>query len=195
VWLVDLDRELPPESEFAGARLRVARQALGAILGELTGSESLRFEFGPDGKPTLPGGPHFSLSHSDGWALIAVCQTAPVGVDLEVVPSPQDFQAAAGRFFTADEQNLLAGVAAAEQAEAFCRMWVAKEACAKQDGGGLRMLRSIETSHAQDLSVVVGGTGQQWQVRGWTPIPGYCAALALPHDSERSAFQAELRAL
>lgn len=37
----------------------------------------------PGGKPYLPGGPHFSISHSGGMVLLAVCADSPVGCDVE----------------------------------------------------------------------------------------------------------------
>jgi len=36
-----------------------------------------------NGKPYLANGPHFSISHSGGMLLLAVCESSPVGCDVE----------------------------------------------------------------------------------------------------------------
>jgi 4'-phosphopantetheinyl transferase len=80
------ERAWPPglRPEILGRR-RAARIALRLILSD-AGVDAARggpFAYEPGGKPSIAGGPAFSLSHSDQHALIAVSASGPVGVDLE----------------------------------------------------------------------------------------------------------------
>lgn len=79
------------------------------------------------GKPYFPQYPHvhFNLSHSHGAAVCAL-SGAPVGVDVEVLRTPP--------------QRLAAGMGA----EAFFRLWTAKEATVKLLGLGIAALRTQE---------------------------------------------------
>ena len=63
-----------------------ARSALRAILGRYLNMPPLEISFalGPHGKPTVTG-VEFNLSHSGGWAMIAVSTNAPVGIDVEAI--------------------------------------------------------------------------------------------------------------
>ena len=73
-----------------------------------------------------------SLSHK-GKEAVAIVAEKPVGIDLEKIEEkPESFLEAA---FTPEERALLATMA---QPENVIRFWVAKEACAKKDGGGLQ---------------------------------------------------------
>lgn len=102
IWRAALDdpgwpgpEELPPqEGERAAAFLReeaakrwvAARWALRQVLGHYVGEDpaGIELEIGEYGKPRLRGGPRFNLSHSEGIALVAVCDRE-VGVDVEAV--------------------------------------------------------------------------------------------------------------
>ena len=169
-------------------RAIAAHATLGTLLAASTGRDpaDLSYEFGPTGKPLLSGGPHFSLAHSDAWAVIAVCESAAVGVDIEAIPGPGGFETPARWAFTAREQRLLAQLPAEGRAEGFCRIWVVKEACAKQDGRGVPLMPLVETygahdTHgAHDTRAVAQSEELEWTVRIWSPCPGYHAAVALP---------------
>ena len=62
-----------------------ANAALRLVLARHSGRAIAQQAFGrlAGGKPTLPGGPHFSLSHTNGRALIAISEQHAVGVDIE----------------------------------------------------------------------------------------------------------------
>ena len=89
----------------------------------------------PWGKPKLLNQtrPQFSLSHSGPWVLCAVGD-APLGVDIE---SSRCTMQMASRFFHPREAAFAASLPPEEQAEALCRLWVAKEAFLKAEGTGL----------------------------------------------------------
>jgi phosphopantetheinyl transferase len=53
------------------------------LLCRVLGCREKDIQIAPDGKPCLPDGPHFNLSHSGGMVLLAVCEISPVGCDVE----------------------------------------------------------------------------------------------------------------
>jgi 4'-phosphopantetheinyl transferase len=59
-------------------------QAAHALLEEVLGRKTLGLQYGPQGKPYLPEGPQFNLSHSRDVVGVAVSDR-PVGLDLELV--------------------------------------------------------------------------------------------------------------
>jgi phosphopantetheinyl transferase len=193
VWLVGLDWDRRSSEELAAGRSRVARAALRTVLAELTGKlpSEIAFEADLNGKPILPGGPHFSVSHSEGWALIAVCESAPVGVDLEAVPALGSFERVSRWAYTAHEQQVLAAMPVDDRAEAFCRIWVVKEACVKEHGTGVPLLPGIETDGALGGSVVASGEHRKWLVRSWSPRADYWAAVAVSRRPGQHEFLLE----
>ena len=66
-------------SELHQAEHRAGRQ----LLCEALGCRESEVLIAPNAKPYLPGGPHFSISHSGGMVLLAVCDGGPVGCDVE----------------------------------------------------------------------------------------------------------------
>lgn len=102
IWTVSLDEArsvlLSPEEQERATRFRFerdrvrwsrARSALRSILSDVVQVTPLEIQFriGEHGKPSIKDRPEtqFSLSHSRGWAMIAVSRGVPVGVDLEAV--------------------------------------------------------------------------------------------------------------
>ncbi len=89
------------------------------------------------GKPRFEGDPmYFSLSHSGSFALCAVSDF-PVGADLET-PDAASHMNVAKRFFSEAECENIAH--ALSPADAFCSLWVQKEAVIKASGEGLAAL-------------------------------------------------------
>jgi 4'-phosphopantetheinyl transferase len=100
---------------------------------------------GPHGKPALRPGHepavHFSLSHSGGRALVAV-GTAPIGVDIQRMPSAQTTQVCT-RLLHPGERTELEGLPHVRRGAAFGQLWARKEAYLKGIGIGIeRPLRS-----------------------------------------------------
>ncbi|GAB4188645.1 MAG: hypothetical protein Tsb002_15100 [Wenzhouxiangellaceae bacterium] len=129
------DQEQQRAARFATAELRAdfctAHEAKRQLLARYLNCPpaKLRFDALQYGKPILADEPlHFNLSHSGGWAVLAVARHA-LGVDLEVIDQ-------AGRW-----QQLVSQVAhqndQLDRPESFYGCWCAKEAVSKWDGRGL----------------------------------------------------------
>lgn len=117
------------------------RLLLGAHLGSAPGDVTLVREDcpscgGPHGRPAVEGGAvHFSLSHSGGFALLAIAGT-PVGADVETVPSAGAVADVAAVMHRVEITELEA-LQPPERPAAFARAWVRKEAYLKGLGIGL----------------------------------------------------------
>ncbi len=114
------------------------RTLLGLYLHQLP--QSLRFHYGPCGKPALApetsqNALHFNLSHAEDLALIAVTGVAGVGVDIERIDAyPQEV---AERFFARSELDWLHEAPEPDRSERFFQLWTRKEAVLKAQGVGL----------------------------------------------------------
>jgi 4'-phosphopantetheinyl transferase len=133
---------------FATPRLRdrwlVSRAGLRDILGTYchTPPGSVQFVTEQNGKPVLAGedsgaGWHFSLSHSDAIAAVAVTKGGPVGVDVEYLRPIADWRRVARRFFSESENAQLSTVGVNQRELAFYCCWTRKEAVIKATGEGL----------------------------------------------------------
>lgn len=98
---------LVPEEEARAARFHFerdrarwinARSALRDVLARHLNVPplDLRFTAGAHGKPAVEG-VQFNLSHSGGWAMIAVSGDVPVGIDIEVIREGVDMARLLGR--------------------------------------------------------------------------------------------------
>src|SRR5882757_5221425 len=107
VWTICLDEPgsvvLIPEEQIRADRFKFekdrvhwsrARSALRTTLALYLERPPLGFGFiyGEHGKPALEGntGLEFNISHSRGWAMIAVTRGVPVGIDLEEIREKVD---------------------------------------------------------------------------------------------------------
>ncbi|MFJ9568719.1 4'-phosphopantetheinyl transferase family protein [Streptomyces bacillaris] len=92
---------------------------------------------GPHGRPVPADAPglHFSLSHSHGLALIGVAR-APVGVDVQRVPTAGTVELCLPALHPAERRELL-DLRAAARPRAFAELWTRKEALLKGFGTGL----------------------------------------------------------
>ena len=103
------------------------------------------------GKPYLPDGPEFSLSHAGHFAVCAV-GPAPLGVDIE---QPRITMQVAARCFHPDEVDFLKALPPQAQPAALARLWTAKEAYTKYLGQGLTLpLSSFRVRLSKDSAVL-----------------------------------------
>lgn len=179
----------PADQELYAAAHSALRRRLGAHLSlDPTAVELVRLPCplcgGPHGRPAVAGGvgPHFSLSHTDGLALLAFADR-PVGVDIERLPSVSTVADVAASLHP-QEQSELAELPTAERALASARCWTRKEACLKGTGEGL--------AGGGMASLLVGTGSAPLAVRGWTvtdvTVPeGYAAAVSTADSTVDSA--------
>lgn len=124
------------------------------------------------GKPVLPGGPGFSLTHAGDLVGVAVHPGGDVGLDVEQARELADLPAMAGHVCSPRET--------AADAEAFFTLWTRKEALLKAVGTGLATPMSAITLGP---SGVLAWTGEDapreplW-LADLHPAAGYRAAVA-----------------
>jgi 4'-phosphopantetheinyl transferase len=155
-------------------RFVVGRSALRSILASYLGGQpdSIRFEYGPHGKPLLAdapaGGLEFNASGSDELAVCAVTVGKSVGVDIEFCRPITD-NSFLDQCLTTAERAVLAALEPAEKLAAFYRLWTLKEALLKATGEGLsRPMTSVEFEVRPGRPVrLVGDQGQLPDGDGW----------------------------
>jgi len=95
-----------------------------------------------NGKPFVPDGPAFNLSHCEQLIVVAVANndfTGQIGVDVQPRISDPDILSLADKCFTKVERNQLATYRSqVSRLNAFTRGWTRKEAIVKASGSGLR---------------------------------------------------------
>ncbi|HEX2086014.1 MAG TPA: 4'-phosphopantetheinyl transferase superfamily protein [Solirubrobacteraceae bacterium] len=161
-------------------RFTVGHGALRQVLATYVAADAgaLRFVAGRHGKPALtPAGPHFSLSHGDGLALVAVARERPVGVDVELAGAEWDPRGVARRFFTPEEAALAAPGGDAGR-RAFFRVWTCKESCVKASGRGIGDLEDVHVALDPAGGARARYRGVDWTIAELRPAPGYIAAVA-----------------
>lgn len=97
---------------------------------------------------------HFSLAHSNGKAVCALCDRE-VGVDIEYFGNKRNFDALANRFFSDNELDEYYG--SFQRAEMFYRIWTAKESVLKMKGSGLDSidLKMLDTVGFPGISTLI----------------------------------------
>jgi 4'-phosphopantetheinyl transferase len=124
------------------------------------------------GKPVLPGGPGFSLTHAGELVGVAVHPDGPVGLDVEQVRELTDLAAMAAHVCSPSES--------AADSPAFFTLWTRKEALLKAAGTGLASPMSAITLGPSGVQEWTGEDAPRepaW-VRDLHPAPGYHAAVA-----------------
>ena len=173
------------------------RGILREILASYSGASArdLLFSYCAYGKPSLPGGPVFNLSHSGGTACLAVNTGADcaLGVDIEAFRPVDD--AVAARFFSPAEYTALSALPAAQWQNGFFRCWTRKEAFVKACGQGLSMpLHQFDVTldpHAPArLLRLNGGAPAEWKMLHMDLGPCLVGALAV---QTRLTIQPRLR--
>ena len=99
---------LPEERREKALRIRreeARLRSIGASLLLRAAGIEPPFACGEHGKPYIPGGPHFSLTHSGTLAALAVSDT-PVGLDIEKIAP---VRRAAARALTIEERKYMEG--------------------------------------------------------------------------------------
>jgi 4'-phosphopantetheinyl transferase len=118
------------------ARYLAAHALVRLVLADAVGRPAATLEFdrtcrcgAQHGKPVLPGGPGFSLTHAGELVGVAVHPGGEVGLDVEQVRELGDLPAMVAHVCSPQES--------AADAEAFFTLWTRKEALLKAVGTGL----------------------------------------------------------
>jgi len=180
-----------PDAPAPRQLTRLARVQLLALLKIYAGSElEPRLAYGAHGKPhvTMPGFPHFNVSHGGDCVAFAFCAEQELGVDVER-GSPRRRHSVlelATRFFAAEEAADLAGLDDAQRERAFLQLWTCKEAVLKALGHGLSFgLDRLRFAIGNDgqvetlLSIAAeAGRPHEWQIHRFAAGSGHVGCLA-----------------
>lgn len=168
---------------FAAAR-GLLRLLLARYLG--TPPASVRFDYGPRGKPGVAWPEtrmRFNLSHSHGRALFGFALDREVGIDVEAgARLGDDWPGLARRIFSAREQRELASLPPTSRRAAFLDGWTRKEAYLKATGLGIvDGLQTIEVTLTPEIPPVLlaAPAGLDWSLRDLRNDPGHAAALVI----------------
>lgn len=172
-------------SQRARQRYVITRGVLRQVLSRYLSLEAkaLCFELGCFGKPYLAGiGLHFNLSHSDDTLLLAVCNFADIGVDLEVIKPRHHLENLVERCFSPRESAYWHALSGEERLQVFFRLWTKKEAFVKAVGRGLALGLAqceFEPMPAGQLITIPDeyGEASAWRVRELAVSPVMSAAL------------------
>lgn len=164
---------------FVVARARL-RQILSGYLD--CDPKTLRFSYGPAGKPALAGSvvsPAFNLAHSGNWGVCAVVGRGEVGVDVEIMNQGLDYTNLAQRFFSETENQWLLSCPESRRLRCFYRIWTRKEAWLKGKGGGFSDSdQDIGLAHLAGSCTFDGS----WWLRSFPLSRNYLASLALSKE-------------
>ncbi len=179
-----------PWANAARAKQASAEQLVRGWLGPQLGCEPAALPLYRDGhgRPRLDApfdDRDVSWSHSGEGLLVACAQGQLLGIDLERERSRPRAPELARRFFDATEALWLDGLPdPAARDRAFLRLWCAKEAVLKAHGRGLAFgLHKLAFAESEGGLQLIQcdpalGVPADWQLREFTPHPGYRAALA-----------------
>jgi 4'-phosphopantetheinyl transferase len=118
------------------------------------------------GKPVLPGGPAFSLTHAGDVVGVAVSPLGPVGLDVEQARPMADLAALARH------------IGAPAETGGFFRAWTRKEALLKATGEGLSSPMDAIVLDDDGVASWTGGPAEPVWLRDLVPAPGCPAAVA-----------------
>jgi len=108
------------------AMRRAEHEAGRLLLCEVLACDESQILLRADGKPYLPGGSHFSISHSGGLVLLAVSELGEIGCDVERMDCPlRNEQAIRRKIAQPGEEDI-----------PLLTLWVKKEAIFKAGGPG-----------------------------------------------------------
>ena len=186
--LADDERARANRYRFAADRRRsiVARAGTRRLAGRALGVDprALVIVAEEHGKPALRNREiEFNASHSGDLVALAFATGTPVGIDVERCRHINDAPALARRFFAAEELEIVANAADAD--DAFLTIWTAKEAILKASGKG------IGAGDLRGFAVPFGNGEMQPVIDGWsvaaieTPLIGYYGAIAARTGEQR----------
>jgi 4'-phosphopantetheinyl transferase len=157
------------------------------LLCEVLGAPDILYEEG--GKPYAAGGPHFNLSHSGNYALLAVDDDGPVGADVEKWEPwyEAEWRALSRHSLHEDERAAIKKSAAPSgtpPAKFFFDLWTLKESYMKMLGKGLALDPSSFAVKIDGRRASIS-TDPCAHLRVYD-LEGYSVSLCSLHDGPRS---------
>ena len=170
---------LPPDFAAKVRRFRRWQDAYGSIFGRRLLALAMKeqdkplpsLQYTQFGKPWLPNGPHFNISHSGHRVICAVSEKGRVGIDIEEIKHIQleDFKDQ----FSPEEWQIV--IAAPDPLVAFYNSWTAKESLIKADGAGLNIpLASLIVTSGKPIFL----NHQPWHILSIPQFSGYACHIA-----------------
>jgi 4'-phosphopantetheinyl transferase len=174
-------------------RYIVGRARLRHLLASRLGVEpdAVELFYGPRGKPRLSrsftnSDLCFNVSHSEDVAVYAFSSGREIGVDVEAVREMRDADDIAARFFSRRENEAYLALDPRDKVLGFFNCWTRKEAFIKAIGDGLCYpLDSFDVSLAPEEPAMIlrvgstSGSNCGWQLEGFSPGPGFIAAVVI----------------
>ncbi len=147
--------------------------------------QSFQFAYTEHKKPYLKAGNiAFNVSHSHGYALVALGLNRNIGVDIERIRPDLECEKLARRFFSKAEYRAVMKRARPERKRAFYAIWTRKEALVKAAGTGIALgLREFEVALEPDEPALTSARrdaagASSWQLASIAVDEDYQAALA-----------------
>lgn len=153
--------------------------------------DHVQFCYNAHGKPALAEAQGddalgFNLAHAGDLMLCALVRGPAhrVGVDVECIGAIPEADQIAASFFSDQERERLATLAADQKEEMFLSIWTRKEAWVKAIGQGLTLpLRQLDV-WAGDMIDLTGvakdhASATRWTVQSFAPAAGYVGAVAV----------------
>ena len=215
IWRVDLDRHvrladqlitlLTDEERNRASRIRdaehkrrwvVGRAATKCVLSQYaeTPPASIDLHFEKHGKPRLSdhsSNPrlHCNLSHSKRFAVLAITEAGPIGVDVEWIRELDDIDRIVRLVFASAEQEVFDRLPRSRRLSTFYKYWTCKEAYLKGLGTGFSRAPNTfaidigcVTSSAIRVSDREADDNTQWAIISLSPSRQYAAAVAVASD-------------
>ena len=110
---------------------------------ELSGYRDVEWSYNEHGKPFLPNGPYFSISHCKEGIAVAI-DDEPVGIDIEAIRHAEEdlIQRTMNEQERAISDNRQTPV---QKDRAFTRLWTQKEAIVKAEGVGIQSFEQLQS--------------------------------------------------
>jgi 4'-phosphopantetheinyl transferase len=175
---------MPPEARVSILRYKRWQDRQATLFGKLLLLRALRVKFPDtgmqkfqsldvtrDGKPFIPGGPEFNISHSGDMVVLAVTQSGAVGIDIEKIrPVPiEDFSR-----YLPEVADLYEKYDVDPVNNLFFDCWTQKEAVLKGYGKGL--LAPLEQVALKEGTALFYET--TWFIKKLPLDEGYCCHVA-----------------
>ncbi len=163
-------------AEKRGERYVLTRSLLRHELARRLGGSpgGIRFRHSEHGKPECEG-IHFNISHS-GECFAMAFDTAPIGIDVERIRPRARLDALAARIMCPEQ--LAAFRVRGCRLEEFYTCWCAAEALVKQAAGSIWQATQHPFLCEQGrIRLVDEQKASSTTIHGFTPMPGYCAAV------------------